>query len=183
MRQFVRTKSSASLSLLGGIYPRGMTKAWWFSSLSLTRNWIFLPSQRSISMYANYRTQRGVLLSESNETPTRPACILSRWWRALVCTAQEVMARLCVHASLSTSSLKRKQQVLVNEFPSVKWESIVKLVFPFVRYISESWRKLGDEKWCMGKVKVGIASFYLFKYQALYYLTLKYQLRKSTCTF
>lgn len=31
--------------------------------------------QKSISMYANYRTQRGLLLSESNETPTRPACI------------------------------------------------------------------------------------------------------------
>ena len=50
-------------------------------SFPLARNWTFLPSQaekererereREISMYTNYRTQRGVLLSESNVTPTR----------------------------------------------------------------------------------------------------------------
>lgn len=78
-------------------------------------------------MCANYRTQGGLLLSESNETPTRPACILSR--RALVRhTAQEVT---CVDASLSSyrpracfvCETKATGHIhSVNGFQYVKWD-------------------------------------------------------------
>ena len=56
-------------------------------------------------MCANYRTQRGLLLSESNETPTRPACILSRRRKS------RVWMHLCRAIVLErVSSVKRKQQ-------------------------------------------------------------------------